>query len=69
VRVFIAGSTGVLGRRLIPRLRARGHEVLGLARTPENEATIRNLGGEPRHADLFEAESLARSASALVIGP
>jgi nucleoside-diphosphate-sugar epimerase len=27
VRVFVAGGTGVIGRRLVPQLVARGHQV------------------------------------------
>ena len=27
MRVFVAGGTGVLGRRLVPQLVARGHQV------------------------------------------
>ncbi|MFG2560837.1 hypothetical protein [Streptomyces sp. NPDC048496] len=27
MRVFLAGGTGVLGRRLVPQLVARGHQV------------------------------------------
>lgn len=62
MKVFIAGATGVLGRRLIRQLGAKGHEVLGLARSSKNEETIRSLGGTPRSADLFDADSLARAA-------
>jgi nucleoside-diphosphate-sugar epimerase len=62
MKVFIAGATGVLGRRLIQQLHARGHAVLGLARNAKNEETIRSLGGEPRSGDLFDADSLARAA-------
>jgi len=62
VKVFIAGATGVLGRRLIRQLRERGHAVTGLARNARNEETIRSLGGEPRAGDLFEANSLAWAA-------
>jgi nucleoside-diphosphate-sugar epimerase len=62
VTVFIAGATGVLGRRLIRQLRERGHTIAGLTRNAENEETIRSLGGEPRAGDLFEANSLARAA-------
>ncbi|MER6566144.1 hypothetical protein ABT288_08105 [Streptomyces sp. NPDC001093] len=29
MRVFVAGGAGVLGRRLVPRLVARGHQVTG----------------------------------------
>ena len=31
-RVFIAGGTGYIGQRLIPRLLDRGHEVRALVR-------------------------------------
>lgn len=62
MKIFIAGATGVLGRRVVTGLRSHGHEVLGLARSPENERTIRSLGGEPRRANLFDAGSLAEAA-------
>jgi nucleoside-diphosphate-sugar epimerase len=33
MRIFIAGATGVIGRRLVPRLTRAGHDVTGIART------------------------------------
>jgi len=60
VKIFVAGATGVLGRRLVQQLTAKGHEVVGLARNAENAKRIRELGGEPRHADMFDVDSLAR---------
>lgn len=62
MQVFIAGATGVLGRRVVSRLHAKGHEVLGLSRGAENDRAIAALGGEPRRADLFDVESLMRAA-------
>src|SRR6266851_3088339 len=62
MKVFIAGASGVLGRRLVRQFVARGHSVFGLVRTPKAESAVREAGGEPRHADLFDAESLARAA-------
>ena len=62
MRIFIAGATGVLGRRLVRQLRAHGHEVVGLARTPDGEQLVRASGGESRRADLFDPEALARAA-------
>jgi nucleoside-diphosphate-sugar epimerase len=62
MRVFIAGASGVLGRRLIQQLKARGHSVIGQVRSAKAESVIRAMGGEPRHADLFDAESLAKAA-------
>ena len=62
MNVFIAGATGVLGSRLTRQLVDRGHRVVGLSRRPENDARIRALGGEPRNANLFDTDSLARAA-------
>ena len=62
MRVFIAGASGVLGQRLIQQFTARGHSVVGQVRSPKAEAVVRAAGGEPRQADLFDSESLARAA-------
>lgn len=62
MRVFIAGASGVLGRRITRQLVAKGHWVIGLARSPNSENAVTTAGGVPRHADLFDAESLARAA-------
>ncbi len=62
MRVFIAGASGVLGRRLVQKFRARGHDVVGQVRSPRAETIVRAMGGEPRHADLFDADSLANAA-------
>src|SRR3984957_16058455 len=62
MKVFIAGASGVLGRRLVRQFGARGHVVIGQVRSAKAESAVREAGGEPRHADLFDAESLARAA-------
>lgn len=61
MRVFIAGATGVLGRRLVTRLTSRGVEVVGLARSPANEASIRSMGGTASRADLFDERAMAHA--------
>jgi nucleoside-diphosphate-sugar epimerase len=62
MNIFIAGATGVLGRRLIAQFRTHGHAVIGLSRSEKNDSTIRSLGREPRAGDLFDSDSLARAA-------
>lgn len=62
MRVFIAGATGALGRRVVPILAARGHVVVGLSRRDENDAALKAMGAEPRRADLFDAASVAKAA-------
>jgi hypothetical protein len=34
MRIFVAGTTGVIGRRLVPMLVAGGHEVVAMTRSP-----------------------------------
>ena len=46
MRILVAGATGAVGRSLLPRLIAAGHEVVGTTRTPEKVGLIRQLGGE-----------------------
>ena len=62
MRIFIAGASGVLGRRMVRQFAARGHAVIGQTRSAKAESAVRAAGGEPRQADLFDAESLARAA-------
>jgi len=62
MKVFIAGASGVLGRRLVQQLAARGHTVIGLVRSAKAETVVKAAGGDPRQADLFDPESLARAA-------
>ncbi|WP_101297201.1 NAD-dependent epimerase/dehydratase family protein [Halegenticoccus soli] len=62
MRVFIAGATGVLGRRLVDRFAERGHAVTGLTRSAEGDAIVEARGGEPHRGNLFHPVSLARGA-------
>jgi len=45
LRIFIAGASGTLGRRLVPQLVARGHHVIGTTRSRAGELSA--LGAEP----------------------
>lgn len=61
MKVFIAGATGVLGRRLVEQLTERGHDVVGLARDESGERLVERRGGVPRRGDVLEPETLARA--------
>ena len=58
MRVFVAGATGVLGRRAVARLVAAGHSVTGVARSPEKDALVESLGAHPVRVDLFDAAAV-----------
>ncbi len=59
MRVFVAGATGAIGRQLVPRLTAAGHDVWAMARSAESEARVSALGATPVRADARVAEHVA----------
>ena len=44
MNIFLAGASGVIGRRLVPLLRDSGHLVTGTTRLPEKAAALETLG-------------------------
>ena len=59
MKVFVAGATGAIGRRLVPALIDGGHEVTGMtARPGAGEDAVRALGAEPVVADGLDAEAV-----------
>ena len=61
VRVFVAGSTGVIGRRLVPLLIEDGHDVAGLTRSEDGAAWLRGVGAEAVIADVYDGPALTRA--------
>jgi nucleoside-diphosphate-sugar epimerase len=60
VKIFVTGATGVIGRRAIPLMLERGHEVTAVARSPEKRAALEGVGARAIAVDLFDAEVLPR---------
>lgn len=58
MRIFVAGATGAVGRRLVPALISTGHSVVGLTRSPGKAESIRALGAEAVVADGLDAEAI-----------
>src|ERR671911_2586422 len=59
MKVFVAGASGVLGRKLVPQLVARGHEVVGMTRTASKQDGLRALGARPVVADALDPDAVA----------
>lgn len=60
-RIFVAGASGVIGRRLCPLLLSDGWRVIGSTRSPEKAAALRAIGVEPVVVDVFDAAALHRA--------
>ena len=58
MKIFIAGGTGVIGRPLVARLLANGHDVVALARSKENTEVLIKQGIEPAIADVFDPDAV-----------
>src|SRR5215216_1710471 len=63
MKIFVAGATGVLGRALVPRLVARGHEVVGMTRSASKQDLLRSLGARPVVADALDADAVAQAVA------
>lgn len=59
MRIFVAGATGVIGRRLVPMLLEAGHEVVGTTRTEDKAEMLRGTGVEPVILDGLDKEGVA----------
>jgi len=58
MRVFVAGSTGAVGQRLVPLLLKRGHQVGALSRTSQKAKQLEALGAKAVVADAFDKDGL-----------
>jgi nucleoside-diphosphate-sugar epimerase len=58
MRVFVAGASGVIGRSLLPKLVAAGHEVTGTTRKEGGAEQIRAAGAEAAVCDALDAAAV-----------
>ncbi len=61
MRIFVAGASGAIGTRLVPRLIDRGHEVIGTSRSGENTKRVRALGAEAIGLDLLDPRAVRKA--------
>ena len=61
MRVFLAGASGVIGQRLIPRLVRAGHVVGGMTRSRGKLDLLSQLGAQPILCDVFDREKLIQA--------
>src|SRR5215472_15230966 len=64
VRVFVAGGTGVIGRRLVPQLVARGHQVTATTTSPAKLGLLQQLGAGGVVMDGLDGVSVGETVAA-----
>ena len=64
MRVFVAGGSGVVGRRLVPRLVARGHQVTATTTSAAKLGLLAELGAEGVLMDGLDAVSVGEAVAA-----
>jgi nucleoside-diphosphate-sugar epimerase len=63
MRVFVAGGTGVVGRRLVPKLVARGHQVTATTTNPAKLGLLQQLGADAVVMDGLDAMSVGEAVA------
>ncbi len=58
MKVFLAGATGAIGRRLTPMLAHAGHEVVATTRTPHKARELEQAGAQPVVLDALHREAV-----------
>ena len=62
MRVLVAGASGAIGRSLVPRLVAAGHDVTATTRSERRAEMIRAAGARAAICDALDADALRRAA-------
>ena len=63
MRVFVAGGTGVIGRRLVPQLVARGHQVTATTTDPAKLGLLERMGADGVVMDGLDAASVGEAVA------
>jgi nucleoside-diphosphate-sugar epimerase len=64
MRVFVAGGSGVLGRRLVPQLVAGGHQVTATTTSAAKLGLLEQLGAQGVVMDGLDAASVGEAVAA-----
>ena len=63
MRIFLAGATGVIGRRVVPLLVDRGHSVTGLVRRAADAGWLRSLGAKAVRGRRVRRDGVRRAVA------
>jgi nucleoside-diphosphate-sugar epimerase len=61
MKVFVAGATGAVGKRLVPLLVASGYEVTGSTRSPHKAEWLTDVGANPAVVDALDRNAVMQA--------
>jgi nucleoside-diphosphate-sugar epimerase len=64
MRIFVTGATGYIGTAVVRELLDAGHKVVGLTRSDNGAAVLKEAGAEVHHGSLDDLDSLHSGAAA-----
>ncbi|WP_342360520.1 NAD(P)-dependent oxidoreductase [Terrarubrum flagellatum] len=64
MRIFLAGATGAVGRRLVPALIRAGHTVVATTRASDKIEMLQTMGAEPVVLDALDRDTTASAVAA-----
>src|SRR3954467_5370134 len=64
MKVFLAGASGALGKRLIPQLLDHGHSVVGTTRSESKAVQLCDLGAKPVVLDALDRDAVVAAVAA-----
>lgn len=63
MKIFVAGATGAIGKRLVPLLVSNGHQVFATTRHSAKIASLRGAGAEPVVLEGLNRDAVMKAVS------
>jgi nucleoside-diphosphate-sugar epimerase len=63
MKVLVAGAAGAIGKQLVPRLVAEGHEVVGMTRSESKREAVEAMGARAVIADALDPDAVAAAVA------
>ena len=63
MRIFLAGASGAVGKRLVPALVIKGHQVAGMVHSPGKADWVKSMGAEPIVANGLDADAVQQAVA------